>query len=281
MVQGTKTQKLRGKQKILQKEDWIVVPGTHEPIIDKKTWQQTQQLLTKNIRSTTDTKKSEGGASALFSGFLFCSDCQKPMVRTSWRHADGRREYSFTCGTCKRHGRAYCSPHTIPARIVTYAILQDLGHILSHSGDISHLVQQQEMRMLNRTASVSSSHRVSAEKEYRCARQMFLSSYEDYKTGLLSREEFLSCRDLYREKKRLYTDKMRTLAHGASVLQERLRSSSAPALSARRGMDFLDRALLSALISHITVYEGYRIHIHYTFSPTAAPSFPSQYTIKN
>ena len=37
MVQGTKHQRMRSKQKKKPKEDWIIVENTHEPIIDKET----------------------------------------------------------------------------------------------------------------------------------------------------------------------------------------------------------------------------------------------------
>ena len=40
MVQGTKHQRMRSKQKKMPKEEWIIVENTHEPIIDKATWEK-------------------------------------------------------------------------------------------------------------------------------------------------------------------------------------------------------------------------------------------------
>lgn len=40
MVQGTRIQRMRGKQKKVPKEQWIIVENTHEPIIDMGTWQK-------------------------------------------------------------------------------------------------------------------------------------------------------------------------------------------------------------------------------------------------
>lgn len=286
MVQGIKTQPLRGKQRILEKENWIIVPGTHEAIIDKHTWLQTQKLLKSKVPSTIHTKTAEGEKGSLFSGLLFCSDCKKPMVKTSWRHANGDREYSFTCGTCKRYGKTFCTPHTIPVRVLTHAILCDLNHILTYSKNVSSLVQQQEACILNETSSrplhQKEEERKRLEKEYICAKQMLFSSYEDYKTGILSQEEFLACRDTYRKKKNLYTNKLQALQQNFISFQEKLRQSSfLQDISEKQRGDWLNRGLLSTLISHITVYEDYRIRIHYTFpSPTIFP-FPCQYSIKN
>ena len=47
MVQGTKHQRMRSKQKKMPKEEWIIVENTHEPIIDKETWEKAQSLLQK------------------------------------------------------------------------------------------------------------------------------------------------------------------------------------------------------------------------------------------
>ena len=90
MVQGTRQQHLRGKQRRQERSRWIIVPGTHEPIIDAETWTRTQQLLKSSVRSpdVSPTPKPH-----LFAGLLFCADCGRPMVRTGWKHAHGRPEY--------------------------------------------------------------------------------------------------------------------------------------------------------------------------------------------
>ncbi len=51
MDTGTKHQRMRSKQKKSLKEDWIIVEKTHEPIIDKATWEKLNPLLKKRTRS--------------------------------------------------------------------------------------------------------------------------------------------------------------------------------------------------------------------------------------
>lgn len=45
MVQGTKHQEMRGRQKLVEQENWVIVKNTHEPIIDEYTWDKVQRLL--------------------------------------------------------------------------------------------------------------------------------------------------------------------------------------------------------------------------------------------
>ena len=288
MVQGTKRQELRGKQRAVRRENWVVVPGTHPPIIDEETWNLTQTLLKNRVRSPADNagktflpgkpgvssrEPSSPGRPDIsarnpgtpaspptenpFSGLLFCAGCGRPMVKTSWRHADGRPEYAFTCGTCKRHGRSACTPHTISARALTQVILSDLSRILSHCENLPGLARQQAERFLARWSgsaahgAVPESSRAGGDarhmkrEEFRppergTARQLeredirqleregfhlqslLRSSYEDYKAGLLSRQEFLSCQKDFRRRKKLCADRLRVLREQNEVLAARI-----------------------------------------------------------
>lgn len=357
MVQGTKRQELRGKQRAVRRENWVVVPGTHPPIIDEETWNLTQALLKNRVRSPADNAgktflpgkpgvssrepSSPGrpdisarnpGAPASpptenpFSGLLFCAGCGCPMVKTSWRHADGRPEYAFTCGTCKRHGRGACTPHTISARALTQVILSDLSRILSHCENLPGLARQQAERFLARWSgsaahgAVPESSRAGGdarqlEREEFHLQSLLRSSYEDYKAGLLSRQEFLSCQTDFRRRKKLCTDRLRVLREQDEALAARIgrspflqeaagaaapgtglaaecADSAAPgagltadctdAFSAGAAQAiFPDRGLLRQLISRIVVHENRKIQIIYLFPPDDTFSLPGQYSIKN
>ena len=50
MVQGKKHQRMRSKQRPVEKANWIRVENTHEPIIDRQLWDKVQKLLTKKHR---------------------------------------------------------------------------------------------------------------------------------------------------------------------------------------------------------------------------------------
>ena len=43
MVQGKKHQRMRSKQRPVEKENWIRVENTHEPIIDRQLWGEVQK----------------------------------------------------------------------------------------------------------------------------------------------------------------------------------------------------------------------------------------------
>ena len=90
MVQGKKHQRMRGRQKVVGKENWVIVNGTHEAIIDLETWEKTQKLLQKKHKDIDlETNKN------IFAGFLQCGDCGRSMMKNTWRRADGTKGCSF------------------------------------------------------------------------------------------------------------------------------------------------------------------------------------------
>lgn len=86
MVQGKKHQRMRSKQRPVEKENWIRVENTHEPIIDRQLWDKVQKLLTKKHRDIDlETNKN------IFAGFIKCGDCGRAMMKNFWRRADGSK----------------------------------------------------------------------------------------------------------------------------------------------------------------------------------------------
>ena len=66
------------KQRPVEKENWIRVENTHEPIIDRQLWDKVQKLLTKKHRDIDlETNKN------IFAGFIKCGDCGRAMMKNS------------------------------------------------------------------------------------------------------------------------------------------------------------------------------------------------------
>ena len=98
MVQGKNTTvSYKIKQcRPIPKKDWIIVKGTHEPIIDEETFQKAQSIFNRNTRATPDTKQLH-----LFAGFVRCSDCKRIMNRKTNTHSYGTYRY-YRCSTARK-----------------------------------------------------------------------------------------------------------------------------------------------------------------------------------
>lgn len=81
-----------------------------EPIIDKTTWEQVQFLLKE--RSETKPRASGGNKIHRYSGMIKCAECGANLIARNRRQA-GKEYVEYTCNSCHRYGKKYCTPHTV------------------------------------------------------------------------------------------------------------------------------------------------------------------------
>ncbi len=252
MVQGTRHQKMRGKQERIRQDQWIVVEHTHEPVIDKQTWLKVQRLLKKRTRISGPGRQVNA-----FAGFLICGDCGGPMVRNTWKRRDGSLACVFYCGNYRRYGRKFCSAHSLPEEVLQQALEEELQSLIRAEGD-ARLLEQELLRSEDKTEMEKA--RLELGKELRRLQFLQKAAYEDYRSGLLSREEFLSYREDFRKKEescRLQLQRLEeqeTASEKTEVLLEQLQAMKP------------DREMVAEMIQSVTVYEDRRLRICYNYS---------------
>lgn len=123
---------MHGRARARAPEQWIVVEGTHEGIIDRAQWDRVQELLRKRTR-VPELESSVG----LFAGFLRCGDCGRAMCKTS-----GRGGITYCCGSYKRYGAGICSPHTIAQQTLERAVLEEVNQLLAGCGELNQLAEE-------------------------------------------------------------------------------------------------------------------------------------------
>lgn len=276
MVQGTKHQRMRSKQKKMPKEDWIIVENTHEPIIDKETWDKAQSLLTKRTRELDlETNKN------IFAGFVKCGDCGRAMAKNMWRHADGSKTYSLYCGTYKRNGKQYCTPHTLPMAVLEDIVLGDLKAIIDSVDDLKELVQSQNFTA-SKVKKIADTELSKVKAELERVKKLKKSIYEDYRDELISKEEFLSYREDYLKKEELYSKQIEALEEKKkdNVTEDVFETPWLKRLLELKDIEALDRDIVVEMISEIKVYENRKIKITYNFGNELEHLFSSVYSVE-
>lgn len=126
MVQG-RTVKISYKSKKCLKQsrdNWIVVEGTHEPLVDRETFRKVGLMLEsrKHTRSRT--------YDFLLKGLIFCHECGYPMAVLNRKNAVGGDVLYFVCRTYQRFtGSGICTSHTIREKTVTDAVLAKIREV--------------------------------------------------------------------------------------------------------------------------------------------------------
>lgn len=126
MVQG-RTVKISYKSKKCLKQDrenWVVVENTHEPLIDKETFQKVRMLV--NSRKHTRSRTYD----FLLKGLIFCHECGYPMAVLNRPTVSGEDRLFFVCRTYQRFTKAgVCSCHSIKEQVVTEAVLAKVREV--------------------------------------------------------------------------------------------------------------------------------------------------------
>lgn len=276
MVQGTKHQRMRSKQKKVDKDQWIVVENTHEPIIDKETWEKAQRLLGKRTRELDlETNKN------IFAGFVKCGDCGRAMAKNMWRRADGSKTYSFYCGTYKRNGKELCSPHTLPLKDLEKIILDDLKVIIQNVKDLQELVKSQSFTA-SKAKRITDTELMKIKSELERVKRLKKAIYEDYKEELITKEEFLSYREDYQKKEELYFKQIEALETKKkdNVTEDIFELPWLKRLLELRDIKELDRDIIVEMIDEIIVYENRKIKIRYNFGDELEHLFSNVYNVE-
>lgn len=246
-------QRMHGKAKTIAKDEWIVVEGKHEPIISRELWESVQRQSNKNARSTD--KAGHGG---IFTGFLWCGDCGKRLVKIAWN-----RRTAYSCGNYHRYGKTVCTKHFIMEDELTEIVLDDLNRVI---GSVKSIKGVAAMNRQSDTKTVArDTAKMQLEEAVARVSALKRGVYEDYKDGLLDREDFESYHTDY-------AAQLETLQNQLSQLEKENDAESLPnqpwvdMFLKTEQLDKLDRATIAQLVESIRVFEDKRIEITYRFS---------------
>ena len=118
MVQSvqTKVNYKSKKKKSLPKSNWDIVPGTHEPLVDKLTFERIQGNVKRTNVSVSNREKR------LFENLLFCKECGNALTITY------RKNHNYWTINCNKYARdprrRLCEPHFMPYDKLEEALLE-------------------------------------------------------------------------------------------------------------------------------------------------------------
>lgn len=244
---------IHGAAKRKKRDDWVIVEGTHEPIVSRDQWDRVQSLLTRNARTPAFEQHVN-----LFAGFLKCGDCERSMAKTTW---SGRTFY--TCGSYKRYGPTACSEHYITQATLEKIILRDINQILAGTKNLRTLIERAEREALRRDDTCGEKDRLNA--AIGRIRRMRQGAYEDYREKLISKTDFLNYRRDYEAQEQTLRARLDRLCETAGPGGPPDRPWARDLLRLGR-LTTLDRITIAETIREIRVFENGDLEVTYRFS---------------
>ena len=254
-------------------EDWIVVEGTHEPLVDKRDFAIVQRKLKSRQRP------GASGEPSLFAGLLKCGECGKSLTVRYTNAKHPQRIYS--CKTYNAFGKHHCSQHRIEYDTLTSLVLHKIREcaaaaLMDGEAVADRLTGNCEAEQKGQREALE---RALAKDEERIEtlEKMVLRLYEDMVAGRITENNF----DLLLAK----TQKEQAeLKEKAAEARKRLDDEARLAVDARewvesiqdyRDIAELDAATLNRLIKEIVVHETIdsdktrhiSIEIHFNLKP--------------
>lgn len=235
------------KKKCVPKEEWVVVPGTHEPIINQDLWDKVQYQL--RIRTRGSTKPGTVGP---FSRKLFCKQCGHTL--RSFKSHD--RRY-FRCPT-RLEFLGECDGCYISLKALETAVLQELNRMIDLYLDKDELeknlsVQRDYKEKLLRVETEIKR----LEQNLKQKKIQLEQVYNDRLDGIITTEEFSVFAEKKRQEFKILEDEMRktkALRENLSIEAEYADISKKEALLKKYvDVDHLDRTMVEAIIDHIVV----------------------------
>lgn len=273
MVQGKTVRHMRKKAKAKDRSDWVIVKDTHEAIIDEATWNKAQSLLNRRTRNL-DLNANV----SIFAGFLKCGDCGRALAKKSHTLTGGDKIINYYCGTYVRSGKNYCTPHAISYIVIEKIILDDLKTIVQSIDDMQEIVEDQRKAVFSFQYK-NEEEKKRLETELQKVKGLKKAVYEDYREGLLSKEDYLSYRQDYEKRENLLTVQ---IEEGEKKETDRsanfLQTPWIKRLLEVREIDKLDRDTVVEMVHEIKVYENRKIKITYNFSDEVQALFNTVYT---
>lgn len=124
-----------------EKDEWIIAEGSHDPIVDERTFKRAQELL-----SERRTRRDAPNAKHPLSGILKCGRCgANHHVLSTARRKKNYRYY--ICRTYATYGRDYCSQQNTNADAIEDYVVGRLGEQLRrvyNQGEANALVDEKE-----------------------------------------------------------------------------------------------------------------------------------------
>ncbi len=193
----------QGKQRFfVPKEQWRLIPGTHEAIIDEEIFYRVQELMERSKErwdQQRENNQHKKRTKNILAGRVRCGVCGCGMYRSNgYFHKDGTlNHYSFYCR------RKYLKDNTCTSKAMDEKKLLDAIFWVCRK-QMEVLADREKIPVEAGKAVSSAPYRYGGEaelknmeKEQRKLRKKRTELYEAYKAGFLKEQDYLSARDQY------------------------------------------------------------------------------------
>ena len=245
------------------KSDWIEIEDNHEAIIDPHDFEIVQKLLKCDIKAKTVGEKAD-----LFSGLLFCKDCNAQMTKK----VDKRGKTPTVYYICSSYNKGHnCSRHSIKQEELQRTVLEMIRHYIQYLGEYESVSEKIKEMEVSYELFQKIDKRQEYTKKNKAKFELLKSSlYQDLKEGIIAEEEFYDMREFYTnrivESELILEKQSKEIAR---LYKKSLGNQNFLAdIKKYQNIGTLERGLLVRLVDKIYVLEDKKIEIQFNYDET-------------
>ena len=178
------------------RDECMVIEGSHEPIIDRETWDIVQRVRQHKRRRTNMDEQNK------YSGLVVCADCGSTMVLHR-AHTMSASYNHFTCRTYKKEGAEVCTAHYIREQILDEVVLEDIRRVTArareHPREFAAYISGKQSAELQREVRRREKGLTALNQRARELDAIFKRLYEDSVLGRITEEQFQALSGSYTE----------------------------------------------------------------------------------
>ncbi len=246
MVQG-KLRKVSYKSNTLRRTDrneWMIVPDTHEAIIPRQQWIQIQEQL------DSRRKPAKSGQVHIFAGKIKCMECGRAL------HSNLAKGIRYLRCPASDSSKKLCAGCCIQLPELEKYVLKELNKLIEQYYDPTQLQEQVVVpsRWEGKIKNVTS-EKESCQKRLAEIGTALKNMYLDKIQGTLDEELFLELSNQFRTEKRLLEERSKTLETQLESLKEQAekQASQEEIIQKYRSITQLTRPIICELIDQIQV----------------------------
>lgn len=240
------------------REEWAVVEGCHEPIIDRFDFESIQKVLAMDTRTSVS-----GRAVECFSGMVYCGECGSAMIRKTIPSAKKKYVY-YVCAAHKNDKT--CFAHSLRDAALDEIVLEALKQHIQDVINLSDLLELTDTAKLQQAGVQKLKSRLEKKQAEIDRYQTLLRSlYENLTDGIIDRNE-------YQDFKQSYARRRAEAEEQADAIREEMNREMDNFSEGRgwmeqfrkhRNIEALDRSIVVSLIERIMIFRDRRVEIVY------------------
>ena len=256
------------KQKAVPENEWIIVPNTHKPIIDKEVFNKVNEINenAKNIYlENNKAKLIKNKTENIFKGLIKCGTCNKNLTRREKGRKNKKKGISiFRYFECRYYNN--CNFKSINENLLKEVVFEEVKKQIKIAIKLENIINKNNKIITLEENSLNNLIE-NIEIEICKIKSFYKVIYEDYTTGLLDEENYLFTKNSYLEKEKELNKTKEGLINKLLNLKTNLSNENKylKEFLKFKNSKILTKDLLTRLIKEIAVYEDKTIQITFNY----------------